>query len=291
MNVSHLTTFEYIAAAFATWGNTDKVGFPSGHVNYFPLILLLSPQTPEVKEDFHCRRRPQFSAHLGADWRTEECWLWKEFVSDSSIKTSVLILPQLTCNDSQEFPLPEVRSNLLTFLSVLAAFQHRTNDCCDNETFTNPRHSDGKEGLPVAASALTWWTCSLLETKYPSRAEKLLIRDSCSLKTKCWVHEIPLPDAVPCSDPCWAPCCSSHAISNHGTVESWHGEVFHQIKGMGCPGFKQDELTSDRGFWRDMASYSGNIYVNKLQMWLGRSSLWSQLRSTWMQPSHPTLRF
>lgn len=82
-------------------------------------------------------------------------WFWKEFVSDSSIKTSVLILPQLTCNDSQEFPLPEVRSNLLTFLSVLAAFQHRTNDCSDNETFTNPRHSDGKEGLPVAASALT----------------------------------------------------------------------------------------------------------------------------------------
>lgn len=28
---------------------------------------------------------------------------WKEFVSDSSIKISVLILPQLTCNDSQEF--------------------------------------------------------------------------------------------------------------------------------------------------------------------------------------------
>lgn len=28
---------------------------------------------------------------------------WKEFVSDSSIKISVLILPQLTCNGSQEF--------------------------------------------------------------------------------------------------------------------------------------------------------------------------------------------
>lgn len=84
-------------------GNPDKLCFPPGLINYFPLIPLLSPQIPKEAEDFAVENDLRSLLVQVLVEGQKNVGSWKEFVSDSSIKIGVLILPQLTCNDSQEF--------------------------------------------------------------------------------------------------------------------------------------------------------------------------------------------
>lgn len=104
MSVSHLTTFEYIAAAFATVRRSWQTSFP------FRSDKIFSTYPPCSLLRYRRKQRP-FAVEDDLHSLLIQVWVegqknvgsWKEFVSDSSIKIRVLILPQLTCNGSQEF--------------------------------------------------------------------------------------------------------------------------------------------------------------------------------------------